>query len=113
MVQARWQPNEQAVLWRGGRSCCAILTTFVSASSGHCPTPIVQHVRKVHPADDDGLWFIRLPSMTTTIQLESSTGACPFLVETDEQSSFHARTAHTVHEAIQLVVEYLQAQHGR
>ncbi len=35
-----------------------------------------------HPgADDDGLWFFRHPVTDIEVQLESSTGTCPFLFE--------------------------------
>lgn len=43
---------------------------------------IFEQIRVLHPgADDDGLWFIQLPGNPEEVQLESSTGACPFLVE--------------------------------
>ena len=36
----------------------------------------------LHPgADDDGLWFFRHPATGIEVQLESSTGTCPFLFE--------------------------------
>lgn len=64
---------------------------------------------KVHAGDDNGLWFFSLPGVDKDIQLESPTGNCPFLVETEEQSSYQARTAQTAKEAIDLVVDYLGA----
>lgn len=37
-----------------------------------------------HPgADDDGLWFIRIPGRAGEVQIESSRGSCPFLIESD------------------------------
>ena len=37
-----------------------------------------------HPgADDDGLWFITVPGKAGEVQLESSDGVCPFLIESD------------------------------
>ncbi|WP_394695057.1 hypothetical protein [Pseudoxanthomonas japonensis] len=36
----------------------------------------------LHPgADDDGLWFFRHPTTDIEVQLESSSGTCPFLFE--------------------------------
>jgi hypothetical protein len=40
------------------------------------------HVR--HPGDDDGLWFFMHPDCEFQVQVESSTGMCPVLIETDE-----------------------------
>jgi len=43
-----------------------------------------------HPgADDDGLWFIKVPGLTKEVQIESSSGACPFLIESDFSSERH------------------------
>ena len=37
-----------------------------------------------HPADDDGLWFFwRRARRDERVQIESSSGFCPFLIETD------------------------------
>jgi hypothetical protein len=34
-------------------------------------------------ADDDGLWFIRIPGREGQVQIESQFGLCPFLIESD------------------------------
>ena len=49
------------------------------------PEVEVQQLDKIHPADDDGLWYFALPSSPsrTEIQIESSTYQCPFLIEHD------------------------------
>ena len=36
-----------------------------------------------HPADDDGIWYFSAPDVDNEVQLESSTGQCPFLIEHD------------------------------
>ena len=37
-----------------------------------------------HPgADDDGLWFINIRDRIEQVQIESSNGKCPFLIESD------------------------------
>jgi len=33
--------------------------------------------------DDDGLWFVDIPGRQETVQVESSNGSCPFLIESD------------------------------
>lgn len=75
---------------------------------------IIGYLRDVHPdisadqlsvahsgADDDGLWFFRHPAMDTEVQLESSDGSCPFLVESSR--TVDRLTASTIEQAIALV----------
>lgn len=65
---------------------------------------------KIYPSDDNGIWYFRLPDVEPDIQIESSFGCCPFIVETEEQSSYDARTATTVDEAVEMIVEYLESK---
>jgi hypothetical protein len=67
---------------------------------------VVQH-REVHLGDDHGLWWFSLPGMSQNVQLESPSGNCPFLVETNEQYYKDALKATTVQEAAAMIVEYL------
>jgi hypothetical protein len=68
---------------------------------------VVQMV-KFHPPDDDGLWWFRIPNERRDIQIESSTGNCPFIVEcTDDKSSNDARTGSTPEEVVNMVEQYL------
>jgi len=54
-----------------------------------------------YAAVDDGIWFINLPSTSIEVQLESSTGNCPFLVESSlSPERMHAAT---IGEAINMV----------
>jgi len=71
------------------------------------PTCDVQQLKVTHPADDDGIWYFSLPGLEPEIQIESGSGNCPFLVETDEQSSLNARRSNTVDEAVSMIVDYL------
>ena len=75
------------------------------------PDVTFDQLQVTHPGDDDGLWFLGLPQVPNAIQLESGTGNCPFLVETDAHSSAQAYTAHTVDDAIAMVVTYFQSLH--
>jgi hypothetical protein len=55
-----------------------------------------------HPgADDDGLWFIEVPGRAEKVQLESSNGECPFLIESDLSTA--SSQGHTVEEVISTV----------
>jgi len=74
------------------------------------PSVLVVQMHQTHPADDDGLWWFRLPGVSRDIQLESSTYDCPFLVEHDDmRSSAEAFRAHSVSEAVSSVVSYLRS----
>jgi hypothetical protein len=54
-----------------------------------------------YAAVDEGIWFINLPSTSFEVQLESSTGNCPFLVESSlSPERLHAAT---IGEAINMV----------
>ena len=44
----------------------------------------VEQLQVSHPgADDDCLWFIKLPGKSEEVQIESSDGTCPFVIESD------------------------------
>ena len=43
----------------------------------------VAQLKVTHLGDDDGLWFINIPSQEATVQIESPNGNCPFLIESD------------------------------
>jgi hypothetical protein len=48
------------------------------------PGVAVTQLQVVHPsADDEGIWFIRMPDRAEEVQIESSDGGCPFLIESD------------------------------
>jgi len=55
------------------------------------PDATVEQLKVTSPADDDGLWFFRLPGGRKEIQVESSTGAAPFVVEHDDMRGLEER----------------------
>ena len=66
------------------------------------PDISAEQLTVLHPgADDDGLWFFRHPATDVEVQLESSTGICPFLFESS--GSADRLTAGTVEQAIAFV----------
>jgi hypothetical protein len=73
------------------------------------PLSGVYQLEVKNPHDDDGLWYFYLPGIERDIQIESSYGMCPFIVETNEQSAYDARKANTVDEAVSMIVEYLNS----
>ncbi len=62
------------------------------------PAVDFQQLTIKHPADDDGLWFVTRPECEFEVQIESSTGMCPFMIETDESDT--RITATSVSEAV-------------
>lgn len=70
------------------------------------PEIVCEQLRVAHPgADDDGLWFFSHPGRGGEVQLESSTGDLPFLVEGDDSNV--CDTVRTIDEAVALVVTRL------
>ncbi|HZK82971.1 MAG TPA: hypothetical protein VFC46_17945 [Humisphaera sp.] len=63
---------------------------------------------KLSPTDDDGLWYFRRPGANGEIQLESSSGNCPFTVESDAmKNSTQAVQASTPDAAVKLITQFL------
>ena len=59
-----------------------------------------------HPgADDDGIWWFWLPDQAGEVQVESSSGTCPFDLSTDKDD--RQTTAGTLESAAKTIVEWL------
>ena len=72
------------------------------------PTVVVDQLKVTHPADDDGIWFFSLPPIHKEIQIESSTGMCPFAVEHgDMRTTAMEALGVSVGRTVELVTEYL------
>jgi hypothetical protein len=57
---------------------------IIASLSTELPRIRPQRLEVSHPgADDDGLWFLRIPGRKGDVQVESSYGTCPFLIEAD------------------------------
>lgn len=90
------------------------IEAVISGVRSQLPAVAAVQMHRTHPADDDGLWWFRLPGSSRDIQLESSTYDCPFVVEhSDMTSTSEALTAHSVSEAVSFVVSYLRSISGR
>ncbi len=73
------------------------------------PCVRIEQLKVKHPgADDDGLWFINIPDRGGQVQIESSDGICPFLIE----SNFNNERfdAHAVEEVVAMVKLLLSLQ---
>ena len=67
------------------------------------PDISAEQLAVLHPGvDDDGLWFFRHPATGAEVQLEASTGTCPFLFESS--GSAERLTAGTVEQAVAFVI---------
>jgi hypothetical protein len=61
------------------------------------------------PADDDRLWYVSREREPVSIQIESSTGNCPFLIEFDTSPTSSGRmVVATVEEAVELLKSLIQ-----
>ena len=62
----------------------------------------IRQLQVSHPGvDDDGLWFITMPSRSPEVEIESSHGSCPFLIESD--FSTETFQGHSVDEVVSIV----------
>jgi hypothetical protein len=73
------------------------------------PALMVRQHEVAHSSDDAGIWWFSLPGVKRDVHVESSSATCPFIVETDEQSSGEALRASSVDQVVHLVVDYLIA----
>jgi hypothetical protein len=68
------------------------------------PLISVQQLENSWPADDEGLWFFyRLGERFSRVQIESSYGCCPFIVEGSQ-----CRTGNDIDEVVRYVLEELK-----
>lgn len=105
---ADWRPDKRAGLpTRYRRAPERDIDAVIDLVKGELPAIIVTQHEDTHRADDDGIWFFHVPGPHGNIQIESSMGTCPFLVEDDGEGR---RDAATVHEAARMVVDYLRAE---
>lgn len=80
---------------------------IIDAVKHQVPDVEVWQLQPSHPADDDGIWWFYFRDIKDDIQLESSYGNCPFIVETNELCCDKARRAETIADAVTMIVEYL------
>ena len=75
------------------------IDTIIDELTSTHPGLLVEQLKILHPdADDAGLWFFRHPNSPIEVQLESSQGCCPFLLETNGTTA--VATVVTIDEAV-------------
>jgi hypothetical protein len=83
----------------------AELEQIIKGVAARLPKVQYRQLPVTHPGDDDGLWFFRLPGGEEEVQIESSTGVCPFVIEGD--GHHQRRVGATVEDVVSVVVEWL------
>ena len=78
----------------------------IAAVAGKYPGTTVEQLTVSHPADDDGIWYFRRAGFGLEVNVESSAGMLPFLVESN--GTDQANHASTIEEAVQLVGSHLK-----
>lgn len=80
---------------------------IILAVASCLPGVIWRQLQVSHPgADDDGIWFFWLKDQDGLVQIESSEGALPFVIETDKHNE-RAKEG-TLSGVVSKVVEWLQ-----
>ena len=78
---------------------------FTDALRRAYPEITIERLRVAQPgADDDGLWSVNHPRAFAEVQVESSTGDVPFLIESDLAPPILVRA---VDDAVRIVSERL------
>jgi hypothetical protein len=86
------------------RDIHAIMTAVRSELPG---CMITQEAAYLPTTNDDGIWYVRLPCPGKEVQIESTYGMCPFLVEINAESGPTARTFTTVEEIVAVIISDL------
>ncbi|MBZ5657711.1 MAG: hypothetical protein LAO56_20795 [Acidobacteriia bacterium] len=73
------------------------------------PAVTARQLSVSHPGvDDDGLWFFQRAGSEFEVQIESSTGMVPFLIETDESDA--RLTAKSINETLEILTKLLHLE---
>lgn len=71
------------------------------------PNVGVWQLEVTHPSDDNGIWYFWLGEKTDDeIQIENSSGNCPFLIETFRNDE--RRYSKTIRETTEIICEHLR-----
>ena len=80
------------------------LAAIISRVVNAVPDAEWAQLKVTHPADDDGIWFFRRASID--VQIESSSGECPFVIECNVNDERVVAT--TVDDVVRTVVALLR-----
>lgn len=90
------------------------INEITAAVRERLPDVQVYQLKVIHPADDDGVWWFSLPGIDADVQLDSTDGLCPFLVDySDREHPAAAETVDSIEEVTRRIVEFLSSKRGR
>lgn len=70
---------------------------------------ITQEAAYLPTSNDDGIWYFKLPEAERSVQIESSSGMCPFLLETEDEKGPIARPFASVKEIAAFIIASFKA----
>ena len=84
---------------------------IIIAVKARLPDAEVLQLHVKHPGDDDGVWTFYIPGIDGDVQIDSSYGQCPFLVDnTDNMEPLKAPWVDSVEGVTDLIVNFLSAK---
>jgi hypothetical protein len=87
------------------------IDTIIAAVRAKLPAiEVEQHQVKFPGADDDGVWWFRLPSVKDVVQIDSSDGQCPFLVDDSDSDPPAAEWISDKDEVARRIVGYFESK---
>ena len=82
---------------------------IITGITNKYPSVRVEQLKVHHPGmDDDGIWFFEQPNSEYHVQIESSWGTCPFVIETDESNARYRPSS--IGETIEILLTLLRLQ---
>jgi hypothetical protein len=114
--------GERALNFRLRRARRLDIDQIIADVRAKMPNIVVTQWSQSWPADDDGLWFFDFaghPSddvysraSVQCVQIESSFGQVPFIVETEELCCERARTGNGVAEIVSMILDHTAGRTG-
>ena len=83
------------------------IDTIIELVRESYPNVCVQQLEVTFPADDDGIWYFWNPeNPNDDIQIENSFGSCPFLIETNRDST--VKHGETIEQVVLIICRHLR-----
>lgn len=84
---------------------------IVAAVKAKLPDAEFHQHQVTHPGDDDGVWYFYFPGGDSYVQIDSTYGQCPFLVDDSEcMTPLAAKWVDSVEGVTGLIVKFLSAK---
>jgi hypothetical protein len=79
---------------------------IIEAVKTKFPNVTIEQLKVMHSADDNGLWYFSFEKFKDEIQIESSSGICPFLIESNRSDK--RVYGNSVDEVVNIICEHLR-----